>query len=312
MLLPSALSCDVRRPSSCSRFTPNRSFSTPPPSDDDFVPPGNGLLGTCRALQSLLHGSPAPPSRGAKSERLQSPVQIRSRKPSSRQHQRETQHTQIPASRITPQSPSSGALKRRRDTFESETEDDLPAVTTPDRKTDRYTTSTDEQSTRSQRFATPKRQRHIPYDLPLGLSHSDFYSLQSPPVSQSPASPAHQQHPAPVANNPRASASAHATAHPFNPDTALPSIEESESALSTSSSLSPDLTWAEEDDQRLIGLVLEKFQLSRRNWNECAEKLGKDQACVERRWRFLLNNGHIGLRRASDRKVRRRLDEGML
>ncbi|RAH83300.1 hypothetical protein BO86DRAFT_55950 [Aspergillus japonicus CBS 114.51] len=310
MLLPSALSCDVRRPSSHSRFTPNRSFSTPPPSDDDFVPSGNGLLGTCRALQSLLHGSPAPPSRGAKSERLQSPVQIRSRKPSSRQHQRETQHTQVPASRITPQSPSSGALKRRRDAFESEAEDDLPAVTTPARKTDFETASTDEQSIRSQRFATPKRQRHLPYDLPLGLSHSDFYSLHSPPVSQSPASPAHQQHPAPLATNPRASA--RATAHPFNPDTALPSIEESEPAPSTSSPYSPDLSWAEEDDQRFIGLVLEKFQLSQRNWNECAEKLGKDQACVERRWRSLLNNGHIALRRAGDRKVRRRLDESLI
>ncbi|OJJ95292.1 hypothetical protein ASPACDRAFT_82130 [Aspergillus aculeatus ATCC 16872] len=310
MLLPSALSCDVRRPASRSRYTPNRLFSTPPPSDDDFVPSGNGLLGTCRALQSLLHGSPAPPSRGAKSERLQSPVQIRSRKPSSRRHQGETKQTQIPASRITPQSPSSGALKRRRDAFESETEDELPTVTTPDRKTDTETTSTDEHSIRSQRFATPKRQRHLPSDLPLGLSHSDFYSLHSPPVSQSPASPAHQQHVAPAARKARASASA--TIHPYNPDTALPSIEETESALSTSSSFSPDLTWAEEDDQRLIGLVLEKFQLSQRNWDECAGKLGKDQASVERRWRFLLSDGHIGLRRASDRKVRRRLDESLI
>ncbi|RAK72188.1 uncharacterized protein BO72DRAFT_452885 [Aspergillus fijiensis CBS 313.89] len=310
MLLPSALSCDVRRPASRSRYTPNRLFSTPPPSDDDFVPSGNGLLGTCRALQSLLHGSPAPPSRGANPELLQSPVQIRSRKPSSRQRQRETKHTQIPPSRITPQSPSSGALKRRRDAFESEIEDEFPTVTNSDRQTDPETTPTDEQSMRSQRFATPKRQRHLPYDLPLGLSHSDFYSLHSPPVSQSPASPAHQQHAAPAARKARASASA--TTHPYNPDTALPSIEGSESALSTSSPSSPDLTWAEEDDQRLIGLVLEKFQLSQRTWDECAEKLGKDQASVERRWRSLLSDGHIGLRRASDRKVRRRLDESLI
>ncbi|RAL14213.1 uncharacterized protein BO97DRAFT_280258 [Aspergillus homomorphus CBS 101889] len=309
MLLPSALSCDVRRPSSRARFTPNRSFSTPPPSDDDFVPSGNGLLGTCRALQLLLNGSPAPSPRSAKPERLQSPVQIRPapsvrlRKPSSRQHQPEIKPTHNVASRITPQSPSSGALKRRRDAFESETEDELPSATTPVRKSVTERTS-EELSSRSQRFATPKRHRHFPCDLPLGLSQSDFYALHSPPVSQSPATPAHPRQAAQAATKPSASAT-----HSHNPDTALPSIEESEAAPAAPPH--PDFSWTDDDDRRLVDLVLEKFQLSQRDWDECAEKLGKDQASVGHRWQALLGDGDIGLRRGG-RKVRRRLDESWL
>ncbi|PYH41726.1 uncharacterized protein BP01DRAFT_160905 [Aspergillus saccharolyticus JOP 1030-1] len=311
MLLPSALSCDVPRPSSRSRLTPNRLISTPPPSDDDSVPSGNGLLGTCRALQSLLHGSPAPTRHSAMRQRLQSPVQIRptifarSQKPSSRQQ--ESQHMQASASRITPQSPSTGALKRRRDAFESETEDDLPPITTISRGINPETASTDATG-RLQRFTTPKRQKHIPHDLPLGLSPSDFYSLHSPPVSQSPASPAHSRNPAAalVRNPPSASA-----ARPYNPDTALPSIEESDPVLSASTASSPDLPWTAEDDERLVDFILAKFQLSQRDRDDCAQQLGKDQASVERRWQALLGNGNIGLCRGG-RKVRRRLDKSCM
>lgn len=251
MLLPSALPCDMRRPSTRSRFTPTRLFTTPPPSDDD-LPSGNGLLGTCRALQSLLNGSPAPSPRRAKPSRLQSPVQIRST-PSTRSRKALT-----PSSSSKPSPRPRGVNKRRRNTYEEDLEAD----------------------TSSRRFSTPKRRRQIPYDLPLGLSHSDFYSLQSPPVSQSPPSPTERkQHDLCRAQS------------MIDPDAALPSIEEAdEMDISTSNN------WSSEDDQRLVELVLDKFRLSRRELDACARRLGKDSASVGQRWQALVGEGNVGLR----------------
>lgn len=76
---------------------------------------------------------------------------------------------------------------------------------------------------RRRRLTTPKRRRHLPYDLPLGLSQSDFYSLHSPPVSHSP--PRFDLRPHPTrAQQPRPQL------QPIDPDAALPSIEEEPSA----------------------------------------------------------------------------------
>ncbi|KAJ5149018.1 hypothetical protein N7448_000596 [Penicillium atrosanguineum] len=175
MLLPSALGCDVRR---SSRFTPNRLFSTPPPTDRGYSS-GNGLLGTCRALQSLLSGSPAPsPRRSVKPQRLQSPLptnpprrSTRSRKVARPASPRQTPPpASIPSTPPPPPSaPARGTNKRRRSSFDDDSDADMG----PTRN----------------RFSTPKRQRHAPYNMPLGLSSTDFYSLHSPPITQSPPSP---------------------------------------------------------------------------------------------------------------------------
>lgn len=264
MLLPSALSCDVRRP---SRFAATRLLSTPPPSDDDDdLPMGNGLLGTCRALQSLLNGSPAPSPRRSKPARLQSPLHIRSTPSSTRSQRLATPSS----SQRTPQRQRPrGVNKRRRGSFEADNDDDNDDAIVSDRGATRH------------RFFTPKRRRHVPYDLPLGLSQSDFYSLNSPPITASPPSPRYQKHP--EINNDQSQ-------QPYDPDAVLPSIEVTDESTQTNQ-------WTAEDDQRLLETVLEKFQLSRQQWDECAQRIGKDQASVERRWQVLVGEGNIGLRR---------------
>ena len=133
------------------------------------------------------------------------------------------------------------------------------------------------------RFSTPKRRRHVPYDLPLGLSQSDFYSLHSPPVTASP-SPSRRQRQAVAAQS-------------YNPDAALPSIEEGEEQDAAGESTQPTpAPWTAQDDQCLVEAVLEKFQLSQEDWDECAQRLGRDQVSAGRRWQALVGEGNIGLR----------------
>ncbi|KAJ5775422.1 uncharacterized protein N7511_000433 [Penicillium nucicola] len=266
MLLPSALPCDVRR---SSRFTPTRLFSTPPPSDG--FTSGNGLLGTCRALQSLLNGSPSPPSRRSKAPRLQSPLPLSTPRRSPRSHKaaRPVSPRQTPPPRTAaltpppaPCAPSRGANKRRRDVFEDEDSDV-------------------EMSRGRNRLTTPKRIRHAPYNIPLGLSSTDFYSLHSPPVTQSPPSPPRRQ------MNPRILAGPR-----IDPDAPLPSIEVAEDA--PSSPVVQSNIWTQQQDQRLLELVLEKCRLSQQEWDECARQMGRDN--LADRWHSLVGDGRVGLR----------------
>ncbi|KAF7591259.1 hypothetical protein BBP40_001820 [Aspergillus hancockii] len=249
----------MRRPTTRSRPNPNRQFTTPPPSDDEASPPSNGLQATSRALQSLLNVSPAPSPRCAKPERLQSPLQIRST-PSARSRRHKD------SSKPSPK-PSRSANKRKRDRYEQDEDAEV--------------------TVNGMRFSTPKRARHVPYDLPLGLSQSDFYSLHSPPVSQSPPSPAHHRQ------------QEMSRERSFYPDAALPSVEGKGPAQS-------DDPWTAGDDQRLVELVLEKFRLSRDDLEDCARRMGKDDISVGRRWQALVDEGNVGLRRD------RRLDESWL
>jgi hypothetical protein len=70
----------------------------------------------------------------------------------------------------------------------------------------------------------------------------------------------------------------------------------------------PATEWTSDDDRRLVELVLEKLKLSKRDWNECARKMGKDNDSVGRRWKALVGEGNVGLRRGK-RMVRARIDE---
>ncbi|EKV12402.1 U4/U6.U5 tri-snRNP-associated protein 2 [Penicillium digitatum] len=265
MLLPSALPCEVRR---SSRFTPSRLFSTPPPSDTG-VPSGNGLLGTCRALQSLLNRSPTPSSRSVKAHRLQSPLPLNTVRSSPRSHKvvRPVSPRQTPPPRtaaLTPPPPPSalarGANKRRRDTFDDEDSDA-------------------EMSRPRNRFATPKRRRHVPFDLPFGLSSTAYYSLHSPPVTQSPPSPPRRQMDYGIPAGPC-----------VDPDAPLPSIEVTEEHAPSS----VPQEWTAEGDQHLLELVLEKFRLSQQEWDECARQMGRSH--VGPRWQTLVGEGRVGLR----------------
>lgn len=134
---------------------------------------------------------------------------------------------------------------------------------------------------RRNRFSTPKRRRQAPYNLPLGLSSTDFYSLHSPPVTQSPPSPAQRLIDARIQES-----------APINPDAPLPSIELEESIPASSD-------WTAEEDQQLMDLVLEKFRLSQQEWDECARRMGRNnQADLSQRWNSLVGEGRVGLRPA--------------
>ncbi|KAJ5099545.1 hypothetical protein N7532_006546 [Penicillium argentinense] len=271
MLLPSALPCDVRR---SSRFTPSRLFSTPPPPDRGNQA-GNGLFGTCRALQSLLNGSPAPsPRRSVKPSRLQSPLPINPPRRSARSRKvarpASPRPTPPPATLATtppppPSAPARGANKRRRSLD--------------------YDDGDVNMSRGHDRPSTPKRQRQVPYELPLGLTTSDFYSIRSPPITQSPPSPAQRR--------------LHERLQEFgariDPDAPLPSIEESEPSTSEPSAEK----WSADEDQRLLEVVLEKFRLSQKEWDDCARQMGRrNSGDVGRRWNSFVKEGRVGLRRA--------------
>ncbi|OOF92739.1 hypothetical protein ASPCADRAFT_133130 [Aspergillus carbonarius ITEM 5010] len=296
MLLPSALPSDMRHPQTLSHVAPTQLFTTPPPSDDDFFPSGNGLLGTCRALQSLLNGSPASAPRRATPPRLQSPLQLRSPPPTRSRKQVSQKDFDLrqtsPSPIVTPSRPPRGANKRCRDTFEIESE-----INTDNCES---THSGDPES--RPRYSTPKRRRHIPNDLPMGLSQSDFYSLFSPPVTQSPPSPAQQR-------DLKGKEEQGLETPSYNPDAALPSIETNDEFKDTTpgepSPTDLSASWTAEDDKSLVDLVLSKFQLSRLDLNECARKLGRDHDAIGQRWQALLGHGDVGLRRT----VKRRLDE---
>ncbi|KAL1953827.1 hypothetical protein VTO42DRAFT_2122 [Malbranchea cinnamomea] len=263
MLLPSALSCESRQHSTRSRFAgAGRLFSsTPPPSDDSFIA-GNGLLGTCRALQSLLNASPASSPRRAKPDRLQSPLQIRPH-PNTR-----SQRVVKPAAR-----PPRGINKRRRDVYEDESDAECA-------------------SGLRDGFTTPKRRRRMPMEMPFGLEASDFRSLETPQQQQQ-QQPQHQSPPR-LRRSPRNHSSRQSSPDSGN--------ETQEDPAATNSSSE----WTSEDDRRLVQLVLEKLKLSKRDWNDCARKMGKDHDTVGKRWKALVGEGNVGLRSGGRRIARSR------
>jgi len=67
---------------------------------------------------------------------------------------------------------------------------------------------------------------------------------------------------------------------------------------------SRDGEWTPEDDTLLVDIVLEKLKLTKKDWNECARKMGKDNDSVGKRWKALVGEGEVGLRGGSGRSVR--------
>ncbi|KAJ2970941.1 hypothetical protein NQ176_g7941 [Zarea fungicola] len=55
--------------------------------------------------------------------------------------------------------------------------------------------------------------------------------------------------------------------------------------------------WTPEDDRMLVELVLEKFKLSKSDWQDCARNLGKDRHSLSRRWKSLMMSDEVGLKR---------------
>jgi hypothetical protein len=118
---------------------------------------------------------------------------------------------------------------------------------------------------------TPKRARIAPEVLPLGLERSDYHTLHAD-------------------------------------DAFREGLNSSFSSVSSTSSGGTDIvreldgaTWSMEEDRILVELVLEKLKLTKSDWQDCARSLGKDRGSVGRRWKSLMVNGDVGLKRSSRR-----------
>jgi hypothetical protein len=143
----------------------------------------------------------------------------------------------------------------------------------------RSETDSDDEDKENSGFSTPKRQRRVPLAMPLGLTAHDFKSLEPPSLSHSPIS------------LPDASPPPPATGREY-PDSAYGSSSPSSSKEDTDA-----MAWTIDDDRVLVETVLEKLQLSKRAWNDCARRLGKDKDSLGRRWRLLVDEGEVGLKK---------------
>ena len=153
--------------------------------------------------------------------------------------------------------------------------DDEQENTPNDNKMDIEIYEDSHESAEGLKYQTPKRRSEIPIRMPLGLTTMDFASL------------------------------------PVPDDLDLPSLSYSTSTPKSDCSdtdLDTDGVWTPEDDVLLVQTVLEKLKLSRQQWNDCATVLGKDKDSLGRRWRLLIDEGHIGLRRGVGRMERGRME----
>ena len=159
--------------------------------------------------------------------------------------------------------PCHRGVKRCRNTFEADEE--APPNDDKDRK-----------NHPEAQLSTPKRQRRIPTNIPFGLEPSDFYGLESQPRIQS-SSPQLSQLSLCSGRTPRA--------------------KNQQGIMEQSLGDQDDEDqWSDDDDRMLVDMVLDKLKLSRREWDECARALGADQKSLGKRWKYLLNEGQVGLK----------------
>ena len=122
--------------------------------------------------------------------------------------------------------------------------------------------SLEEEETLPPRPQTPKRARVAPEVLPLGLERSDYHELHVDGVFKDEGG----------------------------------RVDGSDVVVEADGEM-----WSTEEDRVLVELVLEKLKLSKSEWQDCARSLGKDRSSVGRRWKSLMINGDIGLKRSSRR-----------
>lgn len=303
MLLPSAL-CP-KRPSSC----PLPSLFSPPASPP---PPQSALFATCRALQSMLASPPPPqpaqlPTPPMRNAPLPSPMRLRLRSskpaasPAAQKHAAAPAHytnplptAAPPRKRIVlrqppPPLPPRGVNKRRREEEEEEDDEEAEARRPAQHHHQPSYSHRASASASASPPSTPKRARVAPAILPLGLARGDFERLVD----------AHQ----------------YSSSPPCAPAERRGEEEEDEGRerrgggeqedegrerreLEDAGRERRDAEWTDEDDARLVELVLRKLRLSAREWEECARSLGRGGGggSVGRRWGGIVERGGVGLR----------------
>ena len=173
--------------------------------------------------------------------------------------------------------------KRNRDEFEA------------DLLNTHYGASTSELPPDTDVMSTPKRRRRIPLDMPLGLSAVDFESLEPTQSTED------------IYND--------LNMPELLRDCTFDSDEDVDSGYGTSNRPSFDANagsdplWTIDDDRILVETVLEKLQLSKRAWSDCARKLGKSKDSIGQRWQLLVDEGEVGLKVRRGGNIRRPLME---
>jgi hypothetical protein len=284
MLLPSALPCDSLRQSQHPA-----SATTAPPS-----PGGPFSLSSCRALQAILGSRPASPFQltlsTAAPAKTTAPIVVPRHPQPTRPPLRSLPHIVNTIGRApVPQQPpqqspvvARKSKKRSRADFEAQDgksvgatwqgdPDCLPISTFSPRRFHNPTACMSGRET----YSTPKRRRRVPVLMPLGLSAEDFEGLEATP-----------------------------RARPGGPPSNIGEGLDMPAQSSTPSETAARPEWSTADDRALVSTVLNKLNLSRKDWNECRGTMAKDADSLGKRWKILARDRDVGLRRGSGGRKR--------
>ncbi|KAL8381784.1 hypothetical protein RB595_005851 [Gaeumannomyces hyphopodioides] len=330
MLLPSALSCDPAHGAAASSARLQAALFASPPASPPAQSSGGALgfgniVATCRSLQSLLGAPPAfahnhhhhnnntnglmiftPPavSREASCPRDDNggsrdpsqlptpplahapcPLKLRLRSRKATEPAAPADHLPVTTrKKIAKRAPPRGANKRRRATADSDSDSDLdvrgassthtaPSVAPPTSSTKTTTTTTN---------ANANANANADPEAPAQPLHTPKRARIAPAV-------------VPLGLE---RSDFHALHEPGRQAGGGPGTDVEVEADGEA--------WSAEDDRILVELVLEKLRLSREDWEDCARSLGRDRACLGRRWKSLMLHGDVGLRstRSSTRRAR--------
>ncbi|KAK0730528.1 hypothetical protein B0H67DRAFT_477893 [Lasiosphaeris hirsuta] len=280
MLLPSAFTCDSSQQPPLTRLQSALLVSPPasPPQLSTQTAIGN-IFTTCRSLQSLLtvpaptpmvDPSPITPPASSHAQlptppmsHATSPIKLRLR---SRKAEglvvSTSDHGPIRKRILKRAAPARGPNKRRRAVDDDMGRDDDGLDSESEMARELEENTVDEAEALPPRPTTPKRARIAPEVLPLGLERSDYHELHTDGVFKDESSTVGGTH----------------------------VVVEADGAM-----------WSTEEDRILVELVLEKLKLSKSDWQDCARSLGKDRSSVGRRWKSLMINGDVGIKRNSRR-----------
>ncbi|KAM0804723.1 hypothetical protein BDR22DRAFT_918561, partial [Usnea florida] len=285
MLLPSSLDCAPRKHPRTASYIPATTMLSPSSSTCQS-PNSTNMYSTCRALQTLLTSNlptltPSPKTIRAPPH-LGSPIALTSAPRAAQPMKKTKSHAAQPAKATTsrpPRTPPRSNLKRRRSSIDDQ------RAPSPDHENLQHAPGRNNQEILQQhlRPSTPKRQRTYPPTLPLGLNRSDFAALPSP------TTPPHTPSPKPPSSS---------SCDPENQS----QNNTNNTTNNTTTNDSPP--WSTHDDSALVALILSKLQLRQSDWDECARRLGKGKDSIGKRWRFLLGDGGVGLRRGRGERRR--------
>lgn len=275
MLLPSSLDCAPRKHPRTASYKAATTMLSPPSSTCQS--PSSNKYSTCRALQSLLASnlptlSPSPKTIRAPPH-LGSPIILTS---GPRAQPKKTKSHTVQNAKITkaqPRIPPRSNLKRRRSfSVHGDQDDEHPLPVD------------NQENLQNSRPSTPKRQRTCPPSLPLGLNRKDFDALNPVPIITTTTTP----------HTPEATTTS--SHHP------PPNKERDEKANANDND--DESEWSTTDDSALVSLILNKLRLRPSDWDDCARKLGKEKDSIGRRWKHLLGDGEVGLRRGTGKRMR--------